>query len=231
MPNSNNSNSNNDIELESSSLVWDSTIDNLLSKWCDQGKCYSWMHAESFEINNSKARKFMLVINILSALAGVSNIIAGETNINGFQLSWLFGAVSIGVSTLTMLQDKLGYPTRAEIHKRIQSKWAMIINKIEEVVILPYGSRSDCKVFLKMIKSEINHASAENSLISQHIRNRCYEKFKDIPNFDIPDICGQLEHTEIYINNFNSIRKYNIPISITKPLLDTDNSHPPSPAN
>jgi hypothetical protein len=30
-----------------------------------------------------------------------------------------------------------------------------------------------------------------NSLIPDEIKERCYEKFNNIPNFHIPDICGK----------------------------------------
>ena len=199
MPSSNKDNES--IDLESNSLGWTSNIDNLLAKWCDEAKCFEWMHAESYSINNSKARKFMVSINLLTAVSGLSNVITGGFSLNGFQLSWLFGGISIIVSTLNMLQDKLGYQTRAEMHRRLSSQWGIITNKIEEIVIIPYNSRKDCKTFLKLIKTDINQLSLEgNPLIPEEIRNKCAEKFKNIANFDIPEICGQMEHTQIYID-------------------------------
>lgn len=194
-----------DIDLESNNLTWNYKIDNLLAKWCDESKCYSWMHSESYLLDVKKARNFLISINLLTALTGVSNIITGSYNINGFQVSWIFGGVSIIVSSLNVLQDKLGYQQRADLHKRLANQWSMITYKIEEIIILPYSSRQDCKTFLKFIKKDINKASLEGaSSISKYIINKCYEKFKDIPSFNIPDICGQMEHTHIY-NNLEDI--------------------------
>ena len=198
-----------DIDLESNNLTWNYKIDNLLAKWCDESKCYSWMHSESYLLDVKKARNFLISINLLTALTGVSNIITGSYNINGFQVSWIFGGVSIIVSSLNVLQDKLGYQQRADLHKRLANQWSMITYKIEEIIILPYSSRQDCKAFLKFIKKDINQASLEGSgSISHNIINKCYEKFKNIFNFNIPDICGQIEHTKIYddkiINNIEN---------------------------
>lgn len=172
------------LDLESNTLSWNSNIDNLLASWCDQAKCFEWMHAESYEINNKKARKIMISINLLTALAGLSNVITGGYNIDGFQLSWVFGGISIIVSTMNMLQDKLGYQQRADLHKRLSNQWGIITNKIEEIVILPYSARKDCKTFLKMIKADINQLSLDgNSIISQEVRDRCIEKFKRYKGF------------------------------------------------
>ena len=150
-------------------LSWNPTIDHLFAKWCDHAKCFEWMHAESFDINYRAARRFMVSINVLTAIAGLSNVIAGNLTIPNttFQVSWIFGGISIGISTLNMLQDKLGYQQVADQHKKYASQWAQIISKIEEMLSLPSNARRDCKTFLKMIKADMNQVSLDgNSLIS-----------------------------------------------------------------
>jgi hypothetical protein len=182
-------------------ISWNPTIDHLFAKWCDNAKCFEWMHAESFDINYRSARRFMVTINVLTAIAGLSNVIAGNLTIPNttFQVNWIFGGISIGISTLSMLQDKLGYQQIADQHKKYASQWAQITSKIEEMLSLPANARRDCKTFLKMIKADINQVSLDgNSLISEKIRDACYQNFKDIPNFDIPEICGKMSHTNTY---------------------------------
>ena len=54
----------------------------------------------------------------------------------------------------------------------------------------------------RYIKADINTASIEgNTMIPKSIRVACYEKFKTIMNFDIPDICGNMEHTRVFSND------------------------------
>ena len=183
-------------------LNWNPSIDLLLASWCDNAKCFEWMHTESYSLNSKKSKIFMICINLLTAFSGLSNVITGGYTVNGFQISWVFGSISIFVSTLNMLQDKLGYQQATLNHNKFANQWGIIRNKIEEIVSLPISARRDCKTFLRYIKADINQASIEgNSLIPKAIRISCYEKFKNIPNFDIPDICGNMEHTKVYINN------------------------------
>lgn len=195
-------------ELEEyDNLSWSPEIDTLLASWCDNAKCFEWMHTESYSQYSKKAKIFMISINLLTAFSGLSNVIAGSYNINGFEISWVFGGVSIFVSTLNLLQDKLGYQQSSIIHSKCASSWGIIRNKIEEIVALPILARRDCKTFLRYIKADINQVSLEgNSIIPKQIRIDCYNKFKDIHDFDIPDICGNIEHTKVYV-------------SISKPLL------------
>jgi len=183
-------------------LQWTADIDDMLATWCDKAKCFEWMHTEAFSLFDKRSKQFMITINCLTAVSGLSNVIAGGYNVNGFQLAWIFGSLSIAVSTLNMLQDKLGYATSSHLHMKLAGDWSSIKSKIEEFVSIPYSGRKDCKTLLGIIRGDIGKAAADvNSLIPEHIRRACYEKFKDIADFEIPDICGKLEHTKIYISD------------------------------
>lgn len=191
--------------VDSPDLQWSSQIDSLLANWCDQAKCFDFMHNESYAMYNTKSRKFIIAITVLSAISGASNIVAGGYSINGFQASWFFGGLSVFVSLTTILQDKLGYQQLAEAHKQYSSMWGSIRRKVEAELILPYTSRKECASFLKLIRNDIDSVtSAGSSKIPKIIRDLCYNKFKTIPNFDIPDICGQLEHTHVYVADIST---------------------------
>jgi hypothetical protein len=191
---------------EAQTIQWTPEIDRLLAKWCDHAKCYEWMHVEAFSEFERRARIFMVGINCLTAVSGVSNVIAGGYSFGGFQVAWIFGGISIFVSTLNILQDKLGYAAKSIIHQRLAADWATIRTEIEEVVTIPYGSRKECKTFLKFIKADIN-AAQKATMIPESIRDACLEKFKAIEGFDIPDICGQMEHTEPYTATVPFLRR------------------------
>jgi hypothetical protein len=187
-------------EIDTSNIQWTKEIDLLLAGLCDNAKCYEWMHITTSDEYNNKAKKFMIAVNVLTAISGVSNIMAGGYQINGFQISWLFGTISVLTSTLNIIQNKLAYQTLAESHKKSAQQWRRIISKIEEVIILPPTTRTACKPFMKYIRNDINHATLDgDTLIPTHIRELCFEKFKNVPNFNIPDVCGQVEHTTVYI--------------------------------
>lgn len=186
--------------LESDSIKWDSSIETLLAGWCDQAKCYEWMHSEAHTIFDRKSRNLMIAINVCVAISGLSNIIAGGYSVDGFQISWIFGSLTIMTSLMNMLQDKLAWTQSAETHKRMSAVWGLIRRKLEEELVLPPTSRKDCATFMRYVRADINTASSDSaSKIPKAIRDACYAKFKDIPGFDIPDICGQVEHTRIYV--------------------------------
>ena len=191
-----------DGELATEKLSWTPSIESMMAKWCDEAKCFEWMHMEAFSFYDKRSRGMVIASNILTAVSGLSNVIAGGSAINGFQLSWIFGSLAIAVSITNMLQEKLGYNTRATQHNQFSIQWGSVRRKIEEELQIPPESRKDCKSFLKYVRQDINQVSiAGNSMIPEDIRERCYKKFNDIREFGIPDICGQMEHTRVYIKH------------------------------
>jgi hypothetical protein len=182
------------------SLQWNSSIEILLAKWCDEAKCFEWMHTEGFEYFDKRSKNLVIASNVFTAISGLSNVIAGGYSVNGFQFSWVFGSLSIGITITNMLQEKLGYASKAIRHEHYAAQWSMIRRKLEEELSIPPESRKDCSTFLKYLRQDINQVSTDgNTMIPDFIKNACAAKFNSIPQFDLPDICGQVEHTKIYM--------------------------------
>jgi hypothetical protein len=197
-----------DVDTDTTNEIrinWTHSIETMIARWGDEAKCFEWMHIEAHSHYDKHSRAMMIASNVLTAISGLSNVIAGGYSINGFQLSWVFGSLAITVSITNMLQEKLGYTAKATQHYQYSIQWGSIRRKIEEELSIPPESRKDCKSFLKYLRQDINQVSiAGNSMIPEFIRDKCYSKFNKIPHFDIPDICGKMEHTRIYMKSEQS---------------------------
>jgi hypothetical protein len=184
----------------STTLTWTAEIDRLLASWCDEAKCFEWMHTEAYTDYDKRARQIMITSNVLTAIVGLSNVIAGGQSINGFQLAWIFGGFSVAVSITNMLQEKLGYATKATEHLQYATQWSSVRRRIEEQVAIPWSARKDCGTFLKYVRTDIDAVSKDGNIkIPERVRKACYERFSKIQGFDVPDICGDLEHTRVYV--------------------------------
>ena len=189
-----------DVSLNGVKQEWNSGVEIMLAKWCDEAKCFEWMHTEAFSFFDRRGRHLAIASNIMIAISGVSNIMAGGSSVNGFQLSWVFGALSVVISITNMLQEKLAYISKSLEHNHYATQWGAVRRKIEEQISIPPESRKECDTFLKYLRADINQVSTDgNSMIPDFIRDSCHEKFSKIQEFDIPDICGNMEHTRIYI--------------------------------
>jgi hypothetical protein len=192
-----------DVNEDVPSLVqWSDSIDSLIARWGDEAKCFEWMHTEAFHYFESKSRCLIISSNVLTSVSGLINLIVGGITVQGFQTAWIFGTISIMISITNMLQEKLGYSTYAVEHKNYAKSWGIIRRKIEEELAIPPSSRKQCSAFLKFIRDDINKVSLEGSTkIPERILDECYQKFGNIEQFRVPDICGKMEHTKIYVED------------------------------
>jgi len=190
-----------DTSIGSSLLTWEPSVEQMLARWCDEAKCFEWMHTEAFTYYDKWARRLVITSNSLIALSGISNVVAGDVVINDFfKLSWLFGGLSVIISITNMLQEKLAYAAKSIEHDHHATLWNLISKKIEEQLLIPPASRKDCGTFLKYLKQDLTQVTMTgNSLIPEDIREACNEKFGKIQDFELPEICGKMEHTKIYV--------------------------------
>ena len=186
-------------DITSGHMAWNESIETMLAKWCDEAKCFEWMHMQAHSFFEKRARVVGISSAVLTALSGFANVILGSSSANGFQLSWVFGGMSILVSIIGILQDKLAYSRRSAEHRQFSSQWSIIRRKIEEELSIPPESRRECVTFLKYIRQDINQVSVDgNTLLPDKVRAACFDLFKHIKDFDIPDICGDMEHTRVF---------------------------------
>jgi len=191
-------------------LQWNSSIDKMMANWCDQSKCFNWMHTQGYSRYSARATAMNISTNIFISLTGIVNLILGSVLTNNTVSSMSFGSISIGIGIVKMIQDQFDWATLANDFKRSAERWDIITRKIQEQLLIPYSGRKDCRTFLKYIKQDINNASDTNLIIPKDIREKCNVDFGQIKDFDVPDICGQVEHTTIYIQdevNENLIKK------------------------
>lgn len=188
-----------------SNVQWTKSIDEMLANWCDQAKSFAWMNTEAYARYNKLSVGMSIFVNASIALSGIANLVVGSSITQGSVIppSTILGCVNIVVSIISMLQDKFDWLTMSNNFHIASVKWTEIIMKIEEQLAIPQSNRKDCGTFLKYIKSDINSVSSTNFLIPKDIREKCFEKFSKIDSFDLPDICGQVEHTSYYVEIIN----------------------------
>jgi hypothetical protein len=218
-----------DSSETSSGLQWTSSIDTMLANWCDQSKSFEWMNTEAYSRYSVRSTAMSITVNIAIALSGVANLIVGSAQIVDTTIppSTILGCVSITISIISMLEDKFDWITMANNFKQASIQWSNVTRKLEEQLAVPPTGRKDCSTFLKYIKQDINVVSATNYMIPKDIRVKCMDKFGKIPGFDVPDICGQLEHTLVYIEPALQVPLLSSNTITIKNAVEPDTHSPP----
>jgi hypothetical protein len=206
-----------------SGLQWTPSIDTMLANWCDQAKSFEWMNNESYSRYSVRSTAMSITVNIAISLSGIANLIVGTpAQVTSIPPSTILGCVSVAIGIISMLQDKFDWITMANNFKQASVQWSSVTRKLEEQRAVPPNGRKDCSTFLKYIKQDISTVSATNYMIPKDIRKKCMDKFGKIQDFDVPDICGQVEHTSVYSDE--PLQPLKVPL-----LTDTNAGTDPPP--
>jgi len=204
----------------STGLQWSPSIDRMLAGWCDQSKSFEWMNTEAYSRYSVRSTAMSIAVNIAISLNGIANLIVGTpAQMSTIPPSTILGCVSVAIGIISMLQDKFDWITMANNFKVASVQWSHVSRKLEEQLAVPPSGRKDCGTFLKYIKQDINNASESNYMIPKDIRTKCMDKFGKIPDFDVPDICGQVEHTLVYSEPTSTLQ---VPLLISNTIRSKD---------
>jgi len=181
---------------------WTRGQEIVLERWADNAKCYLWMHEQA-------QARFHIIDNITMGIAvlitgacSLANTIISAGAVPGFTNSWIFGIVSIVQTGFMVGINKLGLGPRAMQHGQFANNWRDLKFQLEAELAKPIAYRADCNSFTNLVRKQMDQiCSASDALIPLIIRNSCRTEFNNIPNFDLPEICGDLEHTQAYTDD------------------------------
>ena len=60
-------------------VAWNPSIDTMMADWCDQSKCFQWMHTAAYSRYSRRATAMTIAANISISLSGIANLILGST--------------------------------------------------------------------------------------------------------------------------------------------------------
>jgi len=122
-------------------LQWNGTVDKMMADWCDQSKCFNWMHTEAYSRYSKRATAMTISANIAISLSGIANLIIGSTVSDTSKTSMIFGCVSIAIGVVNMIQNQFNWPALANNFKSSAERWDVITRKMQEQLIIPYSGR------------------------------------------------------------------------------------------
>lgn len=115
----------------------------------------------SFELNQSQANIFNLVIGVLGII----------------------------ITIISTLSNLFKYQSRKEQHYNYHKKWNKISNLIEIELNLNRDKRNECKLFFNLVHNEFNNILENQPNISEGIRQNFIKKYKKKKyEFELPTI-------------------------------------------
>ena len=166
-------------------LVWDDSIENILSEIGDEAQINAFLHKHSQIYYTRQNIKFQLPIIILSALSGTGNFISSNFPTYSDTIILAIGGISIFTSILSSVAQFLKVSQLGENHRMSYLSWEKFHSTIKFQINKRRASRDNIKDFLALIFPEYQRLKEISADIPKHISEKIKNK-KKLGNMQVP---------------------------------------------
>jgi hypothetical protein len=196
---------------------WSKEQERLMAEWSDIAICYRWLHDRSDKIFHVKTLLISLPVIFLSTISGFSNIgvqaILDSDEMKKYA-SFAIAGVSLFAGLLTTIGDRLRYAQLEESHRVAAIAWGKFQRLIAVELALNPNDRMDSLDFLKICRADLDRLIEQSPSIPKESIALFEKKFGQIKDLKKPDICGALEHTNVFSSSEERLKQVAVEASL-----------------
>lgn len=181
---------------------WSREQEGLMADWSDIASCYRWLHDKSEKHYHNKTLWINLPVIILSTLGGTANFgiqsLFENDETSKKYASFGIGGISLLAGMLTTVGNYLRYAQLEESHRVASIAWGKFQRLIAVELALNPNDRMDSLDFLKICRAELDRLIEQSPPIPKESIKMFEERFGTIRDLKKPEICGALEHTNVF---------------------------------
>ncbi len=195
-------------------ITWSKQTEELIASWGDIASCYKWMHDEGYRKYDTISYRMMIPIAVLSTVTGslnmsMSSLVPEDYVATGNKI---LGGVSIFTGILTSLQSYFRFAQKSEGHSNAAVGWGKLERNIRIELRIDKAARKDADSFMKVCRAEYDRLLEQSPVIPKDVIKKFKNKFNHISNLVKPDVCDNLEHTNIIVDTEVESKKINLNI-------------------
>ncbi len=189
---------------------WQREQEELMADWADIAACYRWLHSRSEKKYNRYNMGMTIPVIILSTLTGTANFgmgsLFGDDTKGAKNATLAVGGISLIAGLLTTLNNFLRFAQQSESNRVASIAWGKFQRLLAiELAIAPLD-RTVAQDFLKMCRNELDRLIEQSPQVPDSILEEFQKKFGAVKNLRKPDICGDIQHTHIYIDKDGKLK-------------------------
>ena len=189
---------------------WAREQEELMADWADIAACYRWLHSRSEKKYNRYNMGMTIPVIILSTLTGTANFgmgsLFGDDTKGAKSATLAVGGISLIAGLLTTLNNFLRFAQQSESNRVASISWGKFQRLLAiELAIAPLD-RTLAQDFLKMCRNELDRLIEQSPQVPDSILEEFQKKFGAVKNLRKPDICGDIQHTHIYIDKDGKLK-------------------------
>ena len=189
---------------------WQREQEELMADWSDIASCYRWLHSRSEKKYSRYNMGMTIPVIILSTLTGTANFgmgsLFGDDTKGAKNATLAVGGISLIAGLLTTLNNFLRFAQQSESNRVASISWGKFQRLLAiELAIAPID-RILAQDFLKMCRNELDRLIEQSPQVPDSILDDFQKKFGAVKNLRKPDICGDIQHTHIYIDKDGKLK-------------------------
>ncbi len=189
---------------------WAREQEELMADWSDIAACYRWLHDRTNKRYARYNMGFTMPVIILSTLTGTANFglgsFFGDDESAQKKATLAIGGASLLAGILATINNYLKFAQESEANRVASIAWGKFQRLLAIELAISPEERIDAQDFLKMCRNELDRLIEQSPCIPDKIIEDFSAKFGRIKNLRKPDICGQIEHTHIYIDKDGKLK-------------------------
>jgi hypothetical protein len=190
---------------------WTKEIEDLMAEWADNAKCFHLMHKQSEVHLSKKNTQIVFPVIFLSGITGIANFglssILGDDQQLQKYAQMAIGGVNFIAGLFTTVGNYYKFAQASETHKSAALSWGKFMRLIQIELRLHPNERTDCMIFLKMCRTELDRLMEQSPIIQEKIIKEFKSKYKTTNDVRLPDIANGITATKVYEDKQSRLAK------------------------
>jgi hypothetical protein len=197
---------------------WTKEQEELMAGWADVAGCYRWMHDRCEKISARSNLWITIPVIILSTLTGsanfmMQNLVGDDKDAQKYAQIGI-GGVSIFTGILTTLGNFFRYAQNSEANRVASIAWGKFHRQVAVELRLHPKERIDSMDFLKICRADLDRLIEQSPPIPDVVIHAFEKEFKDRGTLKKPDIAHGLDHTVVFVDTENRMKKMAVDAAI-----------------
>lgn len=182
-----------------------------MAGWADIAGCYRWMHDRCEKISARSNLLITIPVIVLSTLTGsanfmMQNLVGDDKDAQKYAQIGI-GGVSIFTGILTTLGNFFRYAQNSEANRVASIAWGKFHRQVAVELRLHPKERIDSMDFLKICRADLDRLIEQSPPIPDVVIAAFEKEFKDRSSLQKPDIAHGLDHTIVFVDTENRMKK------------------------